>query len=154
MMNETTRKQDMNMKTNGIPAMFRPLCLAVAAIAVLTLASAANAQYKPVGDDGIAASPKVTQMLKERGASARTVIAATHAMPCPRCTDVTTTELNRQAKGAEILTGAATRVVARHACEACDTKLRVVGEGKAKHTTATHTCTANVANNVDCCAAN
>ena len=154
MMYATTRKQDMNMKTKRILAMFRPLCLAVAAIAVLTLASAAKAQYKPVGDDGIAASPKVTQMLKERGESAPTAIAATHAMPCPKCTDVTTTELNRQAKGAEILTGAATRTVARHACEACDTKLSVVGEGKAKQTIATHTCTAKVANNVGCCAAN
>jgi hypothetical protein len=38
--------------------------------AILTLASNANAQYKPTGNDGITASPKVRQMLSERAAVA------------------------------------------------------------------------------------
>lgn len=43
--------------------------------ATLSLASNASAQYKPTGDDGITASPKVRQMLNERAAATR--VAAT-----------------------------------------------------------------------------
>jgi len=47
--------------------------LFIAALATTVgLADRANAQYQPVGDDGIAASPKVRQMLNERKAVART----------------------------------------------------------------------------------
>src|SRR6266567_5724321 len=48
----------------------------IAAVAGLLIASAgqANAQYQAVGDDGIAASPKVRQMLNER--KARTAVSA------------------------------------------------------------------------------
>jgi hypothetical protein len=151
MNNETTQKKDTNMKTSRIPAMFRPSSLALAAIAVLALASAANAQYKPVGDDGIAASPKVRQMLNERKASTAIAIAALPAMTCPKCADVRTTEVSRQAKGAEVLTGV-TKVTTRHTCAGCEVKWTVVGEGKGKHSVATHKCTADVPNNLVCCA--
>jgi hypothetical protein len=150
---EAEQKKDSNMKTNRIPAMFRPLNLALAAtaIAVLAVASSANAQFKPVGDDGIAASPKVRQMLNERRASTAIATAAVPAMTCPKCADVRTTEVSRQAKGAEILAGATTTAF-RHTYAGCEVKWTVVGEGKAKHSVATHKCTADVPNNLVCCA--
>ena len=131
--------------------MFRSSCLALATIAVLVLASAANAQYKPVGDDGIAASPKVRQMLNERKASATTATAAGPAMACSKCADVRTAQVSRQAKGAELLAGA-TKMATRHTCAGCEVKWTVAGEGKGKHSVATHKCTADVPNNLVCCA--
>ena len=41
-----------------------------------------------------------------------------------------------------------------YTCTACETKLTVVGEGKAKHTVATHKCAADVPNPATCCASN
>src|SRR5947207_2823934 len=64
------------MKTNRSPK----IALAVVALAALAFASTASAQYKPVGDDGIAASPKVRQMLNERKASATPAVAVVPAM--------------------------------------------------------------------------
>jgi hypothetical protein len=55
---------------------------AAAVAATVGLATNASAQYKPVGDDGIAASPKVRQMLDERAASHR-VAPVTHAAGVP-----------------------------------------------------------------------
>ena len=43
--------------------------------ATFSLARNASAQYKPTGDDGITASPKVRQMLNERAAATRVASA-------------------------------------------------------------------------------
>jgi hypothetical protein len=140
--------KDTNMKTN------RMALMVATAFAAFTLAGAATAQYRPAGDDGIAASPKVRQALNERKASAAPVVATAPVMACPMCADVKTTEVNRQAKAGENLTGAATKVVFKHTCPGCDAKLTTVGEGKARHTIATHICTAAALNNMACCASN
>ena len=130
--------------------------LVILTAVALLLASAApsKAQYRPVGDDGIAASPKVRQMLYERKAAATPAVAVVPAMACPKCADVLTTEVNRQAKGGQVLAGTATQKVAKHTCTACETRLTVVAEGKAKHTVASHKCAADVANPATCCAMN
>jgi hypothetical protein len=130
------------------------IALAAVALAALTFANTVSAQDKPVGDDGIAASPKIRQMLNERKASATSAVAALPAMACPKCADVLTTEVNRQAKGGQVLAGTATRKVAKHTSTACETKLTVVGEGKARHAVATHKCAAVVPNPATCCAMN
>ena len=52
--------------------------LAAAVAATVGLATNASAQYKPVGDDGIAASPKVRQMLNET--ESRTTVPAAPAV--------------------------------------------------------------------------
>ena len=44
---------------------------AAAIAATMSLANSASAQYKPTGDDGITASPKVRQMLNESAAATR-----------------------------------------------------------------------------------
>ncbi len=43
-----------------------PLLILVAVIFLLGSAGSSNAQYRPTGDDGITASPKVRQFLNER----------------------------------------------------------------------------------------
>ena len=132
----------------------RILSVLATAFAALTLVSAANAQYKPAGDDGIAASPKLRQQLNERKASATHAVAVAPAMACPMCKDVKTTELNPLAKGGQVLAGTNTKIVIKHTCTACSTTFAVAGQGKAKHTVATHTCGANVPNPATCCAMN
>jgi hypothetical protein len=149
--NKTTQTKDKNMKTNRLPSVLRATNLVLAAIATLVLASAANAQTKPANGDGIAASPKVRQMLNERKKSYATNAVRAPAMACAKCFDIWTTKLNPQAKGAEVLAGAATKLVAKHACGGCETSWTVVGGGKTKHSVATHKCTAEVANNFACC---
>jgi hypothetical protein len=145
--------KDTNMKTNRLSEILRPssLALIATAIAALALVSAVNAQSRPLGTDGIAASPKVRQVLNERKAS--TATAAAPAMACPMCADVQTVKVSPQAKGAEVLTGAR-QVAYIHACGGCETKITVAGEGKARHSVATHKCTADVANKLACCASN
>ena len=138
------------MKTNLSPK----IALAAVALTALTFVGTASAQFKPVGDDGIAASPRVRQMLNERKSSATPSVAALPGMACPKCADVLTTEANRQAKGGQVLARTATQKVVKHTCTACDTKLTVAGEGKAKHTVATHKCAAEVPNPATCCAMN
>jgi hypothetical protein len=129
----------------------------VAATAAVTLsitpasALAGSVGYRAVGDDGIAASPKVRQMLNERHASVGTATAAAPAMACPKCADVQTTKVSPQAKGAEIMTGAK-QVSFMHTCAGCETKLTVADEGKAKHQVATHKCAAETPSNSNCCA--
>jgi hypothetical protein len=149
MNSETSEKKGTKMKTIRIPL---ALLTAIAALAVTT---AANAQYKPVGDDGITASPKVRQQLDERRASQRannpTPIAA---MGCPKCIDLMTTEPNPAAKPGQVLAGTAGKQVARHACTACTTTFTAVGAGKAKHTVTTHKCSAEAPTNANCCAMN
>jgi hypothetical protein len=135
------------MKTIRIPLM-------VATLAALAFTTAANAQYQAVGDDGIAASPKVRQMLNERNAVANPGVAVLPAMGCPKCADVKITTVNPFAKGGQFLAGTATITAVKHTCTACTTSLTVTGEGKAKHTVATHTCTAGVPNPATCCAMN
>ena len=128
------------MKLNSTPAI-------VTLIATLTITVAGYAQSKPGNDDGIAASPKVRQMLNERKAFAP---AATPAMACEKCTTVLAARLRQQAKGAEVMTGIK-QVSFSHSCMGCETKLAVAGEGKAKHQVATHKCSLDVASVSGCC---
>jgi hypothetical protein len=138
----------MNMKTMNRKS------LLIAGLCALTVSfgTAVHAQYKPVGDDGIAASPKVRQMLNERKASTAPAATAVRSMACPKCADIRTTEVNRQAKGAEILAGAATKTGTKHTCTDCSTKIVTAGTGKAKHSVALHTCGTDV--KAVCCASN
>jgi hypothetical protein len=47
-------------------AMKSNLLLALAVGGILSLTASANAQYRPIGEDGIVASPKLRQQLNER----------------------------------------------------------------------------------------
>jgi hypothetical protein len=151
MHNETTQKKETNMKTNRIPS----LLLAVTSLAALTLATLANAQFLAVSDDGIAAPPKVRQMLNDRNASAAPAVAAAPSMACPMCKDLKITEVNPFAKGGQVLAGTNIKTVVNHTCPACQTTQTIVGEGKARHTVATHKCAVDLPNKpANCCASN
>jgi hypothetical protein len=140
------------MKTNRIQKLFGAAGLALATAAIATVALAADVQYRAVGDDGIAASPKVRQALDAKAASATVATTKTATMACSKCQDIVVTSSNPQAKASEIMAGD-TKVVAKHTCGGCESNLDVVGTGKGKQTVATHKCTAAVANNLTCCSA-
>ena len=142
------------MKTNFLPEIVRSITLTAVALAAFTFATSASAQNKPVGDDGIAASPKVRQMLNERNAATAPAVAAAPAMACPKCADVRTSVANPQAKTGELLAGTANKAVVKHTCSACQTTMSLQGEGKAKHQVATHTCSADVPKPAGCCGSN
>ncbi len=143
------------MNSRRIFSGFHPSCLALAltALAAVGFAGTANAQYSPVGGDGIAASPRLRRMLNDREGLPATAAAQPPQMMCPACTDVETTAVKRPARGAELMNGAR-EVVVEHTCPDCDVKWSVAGVGKGRHLVATPTCAADVADKGSsaCCA--
>jgi hypothetical protein len=135
--------------------MFRGSRLALAVVLIATVAgtASANAQYKPTGDDGIAASPKVRQQLNERSARFAPVVAVQPTMACPKCKDTWIKQANTDPKGSGVraLTGKTTKLVAQHLCGGCGTDWSVAGTGKARQHVASHKCTACGAENLACC---
>lgn len=125
------------------------LMAALAGIALTLLAGSAQAQYKAVGDDGIAASPRLRERLNEwnRNHSPASAPAVIAQMPCAKCKDKVTTRVDYTARGAHKPT---IRVVT-HLCEGCGTDWTVVGHGKAKQAVASHTCTSCGAEILACC---
>ena len=121
----------------------------VAAIALLLFAATAMGQYKPTGDDGITASPKVRQMLNERKPASPGVAVRSDSgtMPCAKCKDEYVKRIDWAARGA---TKPAILVV-KHLCDSCETTFSVEGVGKAKHDVATHKCSTYGAENLACC---
>jgi hypothetical protein len=144
----------MNMKTNRIPNSFQPsaLALVAATVAALTIATTARAQLKPANDGSIAASPKVRQMLDEKSSAPAASVLKGPIMTCSKCLDIFRSEVNHQAKGAELLAGTATKTVIRHSCDGCETTITTAGTGKGRHSVAVHNCTAEVPNTLACCA--
>jgi len=135
------------MKTNRIPI------AALASIAMLTFTSPVLAQHKPIGDDGIAASPKVRAQLDERKARSATVTPAVATMACPKCKDALVSVPVTNVKAGQFLAanGVPTQTISRHLCPGCDTTISVAGSGKAKYTVANHTCTGCGAEVASCC---
>jgi NMD protein affecting ribosome stability and mRNA decay len=129
------------------------LALVTILIAAFTAVAPASAQYKPTGDDGITASPKVRAMLDERKARTTTVSAAVPAMACPKCKDTWVAQADTDSKGlgARTLMGKTTKLVARHLCDGCGVDWAIAGTGKAKHAIATHKCSSCGSENLGCC---
>lgn len=150
------RMKDEDMKTvNEITRMVRGsgLALGTILIAAFTAVAPANAQYKPTGDDGITASPKVRAMLDERRARTTPVSATVPSMACPKCKDtwVAQADTNSKGLGARTLMGNTTKLVAQHLCGGCGVDWAIVGTGKAKHAVATHKCSSCGSENLACC---
>lgn len=131
---------------NKIGRAIRTSVIAVSAIVALVWAGEARAQYKPTGDDGITASPKLRQFLDEyhRNHSPTPKPAEIPKMACPKCTDFTYAipDLEPRGLGARTLMAGGTPMkwVRSHNCIACGTEWKIVGHGKAKQSIATHTC--------------
>jgi hypothetical protein len=131
----------------------RTLIAALTGIAVLTLVSPVQAQYKPTGDDGITASPKVRAQLEERRAGKQPVAVTAPSMACPKCKDAWVAQVDKDPKGlgSRTLTDQTTKLVAQHLCQACAADWNVVGTGKARQSIASHKCTSCGAENLACC---
>ena len=132
----------------------KTLIAILASIALVSFASPLQAQYKAAGDDGIAASPKVRQMLNETKTLSR-ASGIVVSMSCPKCKNVWDIRRNTEAKGGQVLASAnaPTRAVPSHLCADCRTTWEVVGQGKAKQSIATHSCISCRPLNVACCRA-
>ena len=141
------------MKTNRTARTTRGLSLTatMAFLATLATVSLADPQYKPTGDDGITASPKVRARLAERAARPETASTLGTAMACPKCQDAFVSVRDPNPKGATVLTGADTKLVARHLCEGCTTTISVTGTFKARKQVATHKCTGCGSETLACC---
>lgn len=125
------------------------LIAALASIAMFAFTSPALAQYKAVGDDGIAASPKHRQHLNEYRKNHTTTPAPAKSpqMACAMCKDKVTSRIDYSARGANKPT---IRVVT-HLCESCGTDWALVGHGKAKQSVPSHKCTSCGEASLACC---
>lgn len=128
----------------------KTLIAALAGIALLSFASPAQAQYKPVGDDGIAASPKVRSMMMKPITSPANVAGLKDgdmvAMACPKCKTIMVTHINTEKGHIKTAT-----TVPEDVCPGCEQKFTVVGEGKDKHNVVTHVCKKCGSTDAFCC---
>ena len=132
----------------------RTLIAALAGIALLSIAGPAQAQYTPIGDHGITASPKVRAQLDDRKARLSTAPVAEASMACPKCKDAWVNQVDPTPKGAKVLLsqGRPTNKVARHLCGGCETTIGVVGLSKAtRRNLATHSCSSCGTVTLACC---
>jgi len=100
------------------------------------------------GNAGIAASPKLREMMNSQaGLAAPPASLATHL--CAMCKDDYVTRVDQTAKGAI----KSTVTVATRLCPGCETTVSTVGQGKTGQNVVTHKCLTDGTESVDCCAA-
>ncbi len=130
------------MKTSRIIA-------SLTGLAWLALSASTQAQYKPTGDDGITASPRLRQQLDDRRRSHSPAPAAANItkMSCPKCTDQAKARVDSSVRGAN---KPATLVVT-HECSGCDTTIKTAGFGKETTNVVTHECSNCGSANLTCC---
>jgi uncharacterized protein YbaR (Trm112 family) len=128
----------------------KTLLATVAGITLFSFASLAQTQYKAVGDDGIAASPKVRSMMMKLITSPADVANLQDgdmvAMACPKCKTVMVTYVKTDKGHIKTATTLAVDV-----CPGCEQKFTVVGEGKGKHNVITHVCKKCGSTDAFCC---
>jgi uncharacterized OB-fold protein len=128
----------------------KTLIAALAGIALFSFASQAQAQFKPVGDDGIAASPKVRSMMMKPISSPADVAGLKDgdmvAMACPKCKTVMVTHVNTEKGHIKTAT-----TVPADMCPGCEQKFTVVSEGKEKHNIVMHVCKKCGSTDAFCC---
>jgi hypothetical protein len=120
--------------------MNRTLIATLAGIAVLSFVGQVKAQFNAKSDDGIAASPKVRQMLDGRKAQAevKTIkLEAATAMACDKCKSVPFRSVTTEKGHIKNVT-----IGEKHVCSGCTTTIGVAGVGKGKHDVVKHVCTA------------
>jgi hypothetical protein len=127
--------------------------LATVLITAFMAAAPANAQYKPTGDDGVTASPRLRAQLDERKTTTTPVSTTVPSMACAKCKDawVAQAETSSKGSGARTLMGQTTKSVMQHLCGGCGTEWSTAGNGKAKLAVANHKCSSCGAENLACC---
>jgi hypothetical protein len=116
-------------------------------VALFSLAGTAPAQYKPVGDDGIAAPPKFRQVLDARKPAPSA--PALPSMACPRCKTAVTSRVDPTARGAN----KPVILISTHACGGCASVRSTTGHGKAAREVVTHKCSFSTGKLAACCGA-
>jgi hypothetical protein len=135
------------MKTKCTNTLVRLTGMTIALALFAGLAGEAKAQYKPTGDDGVSASPRLRQQLDERKARLNTAPATVVSMPGPKCKDEFVKRVDWTARGAH----KPTVLIAKHLCASCATTISVEGHGKAKRDVVIHKCSSCGAKTLACC---
>lgn len=155
-MNETfvnskaTSEERHGMKTDRINTLAR-LCGITIALALLAgVVGMANAQEKGSARGG------ASKLLELNGPQVKpqSVPSDYKPMSCIKCKDEVVQVRDMDSKGGAraLLTGVPlTKSVSRHGCEGCGNAWVVSGHGKAKTSTAAHTCTSCGAESLACC---
>ncbi len=129
----------------------RTLIATLAGIALLSFAGPVQAQYKPAGDDGIAASPKVRQMLNEiktREQAEALKPGDAIAMVCAKCKSVMIHNVTTDKGHIKVMT-----IGEKHLCPGCNTYIKVAGGGKqGAKDEVKHVCEKCGEDSVFCCA--
>jgi hypothetical protein len=128
----------------------KALIAALAGLALLSVASPVLAQDKTAGDDGIAASPKVRQMLteiKSRAEAESLKPGDSIAMVCTKCKSVMVHNVTTQKGHIQVMT-----VGEKHLCPGCNTYITVVGVGHGAKNEVKHVCEKCGDDSVFCCA--
>lgn len=142
--------------SNYIARLIRRWVFSLFTVAIVAaVGGVAHAQYKPTGDDGITASPRLRQQLDERRARTSARAVEVPKMACSKCQDTMVSVRNTESKGvgARTLMGNTTKLVAQHSCAGCGVDWAVVGTGKAKQSVATHKCSGCGSEILACCSA-
>lgn len=101
------------------------------AVAVAVFTAVGNAQEK--------GAAKLLQLNASKAAPV-TAVSENKSMSCSNCKDSFTAVRDRDVKGASALTGASTRIVAKHLCGGCASEWVVKGNGKAAVSVPVHKC--------------
>src|SRR5262245_40861961 len=123
----------MNMKTTNR----NPFVITIICVLALSFGVAAYAEK---------GAERLVNLSKAPATPTQTAVAESHK--CASCTDALVTVIDKGTKGPNF----ASSKVARHNCNACETKVLTAGTGKAKHDVAVHSCNAVV--KPACCAKN
>ena len=99
----------------------------------------AGALFTAVGNAQEKGAAKLLQLNASKAAPV-TAVSEYKSMSCANCKDRFTTVPDRSVKGASTLTGAPTRIVAKHLCGGCANEWVVKGNGKAATSVPVHKC--------------
>jgi hypothetical protein len=128
----------------------KTLITTLASIALFSFASPLQAQYKAIGDDGVAASPKVRQMLNEIKTQKEAEALKpgdTIAMVCDKCKSVMIHNVTTDKGHVQVMT-----VGEKHLCPGCNTYITVTGVGHGAKDEVKHVCERCGDKSVFCCA--
>lgn len=131
------------MKTNSTKTSAHILGLTLALAVLGGASSSLKAGEIATGKGG------ATRLLELSGrlVTPKVELAASKPMSCAKCKDEYVTRVDRTARGAN----KTTITVANHLCGGCNNEWIVSGHGKAKISTAAHTCTSCGAASLACC---
>jgi hypothetical protein len=147
---QTTKPVKQTKRKTIMKTTNKTLIAALAGIALCSFASPVQAQNNAVGDDGIAASPKVRQHLNEIKTQKEAEALKpgdTIAMVCSKCKSVMIHNVTTEKGHIKVMT-----VGEKHLCPGCESTITVVGVGHGAKNAVKHVCEKCGDDSVFCCA--